>query len=77
MQDGEESSRLLLKRLLGALEDVRQPAIVRSAAAAYIASFLARANFLSSVVVVEYTVQLAKWCLGYCLQEENATPRPR
>jgi hypothetical protein len=77
VQDGESSSRSLLKRLLGVLEDSRQPPITRSAAAAYIASFLARAAFLSDQVVVEYTVQLATWCMRYCTSQDAEVTHPR
>jgi len=63
---------------MSVLKDTRQPPVVRSAAAAYIASFLARAAFLPDGVVVDFTVQLADWCLYYCnAQERGSAPRTR
>lgn len=54
------------------LADPRQADIRRSAAAAYIASFLARAAFLPEHLLLEATEQLAGWCLNYCRRQEAA-----
>ena len=77
LQDPEHSSKLYLRRLLSTLTDFRQPDISRSAAAAYIASFLARAAFLPEQVLLEAIEQLARWCLQYCVSAESQPAAPR
>lgn len=71
MQDSERGSRAFLGRLLQILADSREPAITRSAAASYVASFLARAAFLSDSVLMEHTAKLASWCLSYCQRHDS------
>ena len=52
------------------MADPRQPDITRSAAAAYIASFLARAAFLPEPLLLEAIEKLADWCLQYCRRHD-------
>lgn len=51
--------------LLARLRDARQPPITRSAAAAYLASFLARCALVPEALVVDVLQQLAKSCGEY------------
>ncbi|GFR40492.1 hypothetical protein Agub_g1060 [Astrephomene gubernaculifera] len=56
----------LIRLLLLRLRDARQPPITRAACAAYLASFLARAAFLSESLVVKTLQELAAFCVNYC-----------
>lgn len=47
-------------------QDERQPAITRSACAAYLASFLARAAFVPHSIVFQSLVYLTDFCHEYC-----------
>lgn len=68
---------MFLKRLQETLADPRQPDITRSAAAAYIASFLARAAFLPEHLLLAAIEKLAGWCMQYCLRQEGQPSGPR
>ena len=57
--------------LLSKLMDKMQPSVTRSACAAYIASFLARAAFVPEPIVVESLLRLADWCLKYVREEDR------
>ena len=52
----------LLKRIC----DPNRPAITRTACAAYLASFLARAKFLPKTLLVQSLLDMATWCADYC-----------
>ena len=71
LQDADRSSRAFLGRLLQILADAREPAITRSAAASYVASFLSRAAFLLDSILMEHIAKLASWCLAYCQRHES------
>ena len=64
-------SRSLLSLLLNKLADKNQAAIVRSACAAYIGSFLARAAFVPEIIVIETFHKLADWCMRYAREEDR------
>ena len=63
--------RSLLALLLNKLADRNQAPIVRSACAAYIGSFLARAAFVPEVTVIETFHKLADWCMRYAREEDR------
>eukprot|EP00204_Picochlorum_oklahomense_P001235 CAMPEP_0118808542 /NCGR_PEP_ID=MMETSP1161-20130426/36035_1 /TAXON_ID=249345 /ORGANISM="Picochlorum oklahomensis, Strain CCMP2329" /LENGTH=754 /DNA_ID=CAMNT_0006737935 /DNA_START=101 /DNA_END=2365 /DNA_ORIENTATION=- len=64
-------SRSLIQVLLNKLADKNQALIVRSACAAYIGSFLARAAFIPEVIVIETFQKLADWCVRYAREEDR------
>jgi len=64
-------SKSLLHLLLQKLADKNQAQIVRSASAAYIGSFLARAAFIPEVTVIETFHKLADWCMRYAREEDR------
>jgi hypothetical protein len=45
------------------ISDTAQPPILRIAAASYMASFLARASFLSPAFVLQHLASLSRWCV--------------
>lgn len=51
------------------MADGRAAPIARSAAAAYLASFLARAAFVPDTVLIHSLERLARWCLAYCHEQ--------
>ncbi|KAK9835138.1 hypothetical protein WJX81_000692 [Elliptochloris bilobata] len=69
-KDPERCSRAFTELLLGYVADGRAAPIARSAAAAYLASFLARAAFVPDVVLIASLARLARWCLGYCAEQD-------
>lgn len=73
-QDPERCSAAFADLLLGYLADGRVAPIARSAAAAYLASFLARAAFVPDAVLIASLARLARWCQGYCA--EQVCPKP-
>lgn len=64
-------SKSLLHMLLSKLGDKNQAPITRSACAAYIGSFLARAAFVPELLVVESFQKLAEWCIRYIREEDR------
>ena len=64
-------AKSLLHLLLQKLSDKNQAPIVRSACAAYIGSFLARAAFIPEVTVIETFHKLADWCMKYAREEDR------
>ncbi len=52
--------------LLKRIHDPNRPAITRTACAAYLASFLARAKFLPKSLLIQSLLDMAKWCADYC-----------
>ena len=71
--------RSLVEKLLEALMDARSADISRSASAAYLASFLARAAYVPGGLLVEALQRLAQWCLAYCAAQDRlhaAQPLP-
>lgn len=64
-------SKSLLHLLLSKLSDKNQAQIVRSACAAYIGSFLARAAYVPEVAVIETFHKLADWCMRYAREEDR------
>jgi len=63
--------RSLLALLLNKLADRNQAPMVRSACAAYVGSFLARAAFIPEVTVIETFHKLADWCMRYAREEDR------
>ncbi|GAX81547.1 hypothetical protein CEUSTIGMA_g8975.t1 [Chlamydomonas eustigma] len=63
----------LVEMLLSGLRDDRQPEVTRSACAAYLASFLARASFVPQSLVLSALEQLVSFCRQYA--EEYRTNR--
>ena len=63
---------LLLKRI----HDPNRPAITRTATAAYLSSFLARAKFVQKPLLVKSLLSMAQWCVNYCkaLDQRHAAP---
>ncbi|KAF5828417.1 RNA polymerase I-specific transcription initiation factor RRN3-domain-containing protein [Dunaliella salina] len=59
-------ARTFVDFLLFRLKDQHQPSITRSACAAYLASFLARAAFLPHSLVLQALDQLTSFCHDYC-----------
>ena len=57
----------LLKRIC----DPNRPAITRTACAAYLASFLARAKFLPKLLLVQSLLDMATWCADYCKSQDQ------
>ncbi len=70
LADARHCAASLVALLLARLRDPRQPPVTRSACAAYLASFLARAGFLPESLVVGTLKELASFCVNYC--HENA-----
>lgn len=68
-----ESCRVLSEFLLEKLTDVREPASLRLAAAAYFASFTARAKFLTPEFICNLLRRLGDWCIAHVKQ--RTTPR--
>ncbi|GLI69244.1 hypothetical protein VaNZ11_013820 [Volvox africanus] len=58
-------SQSLVRLLLTRLRDVRQAPITRTACAAYLASFLARAAFAADALVVKALQDMATFCVDY------------
>ena len=73
-QDPERCSAAFADLLLGYLADGRVAPIARSAAAAYLASFLARAAFVPDGVLIASLARLARWCQGYCAEQVRSKP---
>jgi RNA polymerase I-specific transcription initiation factor RRN3 len=69
VQDPARCSAAFADLLLGHVADARGAPIARSAAAAYLASFLARAAFVPDGVLIGALERLARWCLGYCREQ--------
>ncbi|KAK9817200.1 hypothetical protein WJX72_010975 [[Myrmecia] bisecta] len=70
-QAPEHCSQTFAQLLLERLSDVRQAPITRSACAAYLASFLARARYVPEATVVRALEHLANWCLRYCQDQDR------
>lgn len=66
---GARCAESLVQLLLARLRDGRQPPITRSACAAYLASFLARAAFCPPVLVVGALQELVAFCMQYAQQQ--------
>ena len=62
--------RSLLESLMMHVNNTMVPSLTRSAAAAYIGSFLARAAYVPQGLVVEGIKGLLDWCLQYAKDEE-------
>lgn len=67
----ESCCREFLNLLLSRLMDKMQPSITRSACAAYIASFLARAAYIPEPLVIESLQKLSEWCYKYAWEEDR------
>lgn len=65
-KDARGASTALIELLLQRLMDARQATITRSACAAYLASFLARAAFVPEQLTVTTVERLAAWAASYC-----------
>lgn len=63
-----ESSRVLSEFLLDKLTDVSEAASLRLAAAAYFASFAARAKLLSPDIICDLLRRLGEWCIAHVKQ---------
>lgn len=72
VQDPHTAPESLVASLLSLLTNPATMDTTRSAAAAYLASFLARARFVPPGVIVDALGKLAAWCLAYC----TARPAP-
>ncbi|GIL51718.1 hypothetical protein Vafri_7665 [Volvox africanus] len=59
-------SQSLVRLLLSRLRDARHAPITRTACAAYLASFLARAAFAADALVVKALQDIATFCVDYC-----------
>ncbi|GIL92468.1 hypothetical protein Vretimale_19352 [Volvox reticuliferus] len=59
-------SQSLVRLLLARLRDARHAPITRTACAAYLASFLARAAFAADTLVVKALQDMATFCVDYC-----------
>ncbi|KAL3152288.1 hypothetical protein ABBQ32_001359 [Trebouxia sp. C0010 RCD-2024] len=57
--------------LLKRIRDPNRPAITRTACAAYLASFLARAKFLTKPLLVRSLLDMATWCADYCKTQDQ------
>lgn len=57
--------------LLKRIRDPNRPAITRTACAAYLASFLARAKFLGKPLLVQSLLDMATWCADYCKTQDQ------
>lgn len=55
-----------LSFLLKRIHDPNRPVITRTACAAYLASFLARAKFLPKPLLISSLLDMARWCAQYC-----------
>lgn len=66
----EPCCRSLLESLMRHVDNTMVPPLTRSAAAAYIGSFLARAAYVPQHMVVDAIKGLMDWCLQYAKQEE-------
>ncbi|GLC47104.1 hypothetical protein PLESTF_001444200 [Pleodorina starrii] len=67
-----QCSQSLIRLLQTRLRDSRQAPITRTACAAYLASFLARAAFVPDAVVVKALQDLASFCMDYCKSQAAA-----
>eukprot|EP00798_Chlamydomonas_sp_ICE-L_P000589 gene589-2011_t len=65
MQHPKSYSRAFIDFLITRLQDARHPMITRSACAAYLASFLARAAFIPETLVVQALSRLTDFCQEY------------
>ncbi|CAL8468014.1 g7552 [Coccomyxa elongata] len=70
-KDPKHCSASLVQLLLGQLTSPNTAPITRSAAAAYVASFLARAAMVPEDTLIGALQRMARWCLAYC-QEQDA-----
>ncbi|KAA6429038.1 MAG: hypothetical protein FRX49_01148 [Trebouxia sp. A1-2] len=57
--------------LLKRIHDPNRPAITRTACAAYLASFLARAKFLPKPLLIQSLLSMAHWCAEYCKAQDQ------
>jgi RNA polymerase I-specific transcription initiation factor RRN3 len=57
--------------LLKRIHDPNRPAITRTACAAYLASFLARAKFLPKPLLIQSLLSMAQWCADYCKTQDQ------
>lgn len=66
----------LIELLLKRIHDPNRPAITRTACAAYLSSFLARAKFISRPLLIKSLLSMAQWCVNYCklLDQRHAAP---
>lgn len=67
----ESCCKSFISLLLTKLTDKGQPSVTRSACAAYVASFLARAAFTPEPVVIESLQKLVEWLMKYIRDEDR------
>ena len=58
------------------IHDPNRPAITRTACAAYLASFLARAKFLPKHLLIRSLLDMARWCSDYCKTQDQRQKSP-
>lgn len=66
MQNQTSCANAFVSFLIKRIRDPSRPAITRTACAAYLASFLARAKFLAKPLLVQALLDMAAWCADYC-----------
>uniref|UniRef100_A0A7N0VE63 Uncharacterized protein n=1 Tax=Kalanchoe fedtschenkoi TaxID=63787 RepID=A0A7N0VE63_KALFE len=70
--DPKNCGKKFAKTLASVFFDISEPHISRMSAAAYLASYLARAKFLEFEFVADVLKSLVNWCVNYC-QRFSAT----
>lgn len=71
MQSQSSCADAFISFLLKRIRDPNRPAITRTACAAYLASFLARAKFLTKPLLVRSLLDMATWCADYCKTQDQ------
>lgn len=76
MQNQTSCAATFVSFLLKRIRDPNRPAITRTACAAYLASFLARAKFLAKPLLVQSLLDMATWCADYCKLQDQPQAVP-
>lgn len=71
LQNQTSCAAAFIAFLLKRIRDPNRPAITRTACAAYLASFLARAKFLPKLLLVQSLLDMATWCADYCKSQDQ------
>lgn len=71
MQNLASCASAFVSFLLKRIHDPNRPAITRTACAAYLASFLARAKFLPKPLLIQSLLSMAQWCADYCKTQDQ------
>ena len=76
LQNQTSCAATFIAFLLKRIRDPNRPAITRTACAAYLASFLARAKFLPKPLLVQSLLDMAAWCADYCKSQDQRQAMP-